>query len=191
MNHSSPQNSLNLHFLFRKVCGTAHFDLLILTSGGYCGFDPERKRAVAGPLTRSTVRGSGRNEGGRMCRYADGGYRSMRWPSRSLCGPGKHVMASPFSMASHLQFAFSLHHQRRCNFKILFSICFPKKDSSAHFSPQSCVGGAENWVLPVCFLGDAYLRTPLPSQRQQEIAIARTTTLASSLHRTGSKWATR
>ena len=137
-------------------------------------------RLQGGPLTRSTVRGSGRNEGGRMCRYADGGYRSMLWHG-PLALRGKHVNASSLSMVSHLQFAFSLHHQRR--FISSFPFIPGRKDSSAHFSPQSCVGGAENWVLPVCFLEDAYLRTPLPSQRQQEIAIARTTTLASSLHR--------
>ena len=133
------------------MCGTAHFDLPILTSGGYCGFDPERKRAVAtDKIDGRTERGSGRNEGGRMCRYADGGrHRSMR---------GKHVMASPFSlsMVSHLQFAFSLHQRRLIS---SFPFISGRQDSSAHFiSVHSRVSAGQkigsclfaSWRMHIC-----------------------------------------
>lgn len=81
-------------------------------------------------LTRSTVRGSGRNEGGRMCRYADGGgYRSMR---------GKHVMASPFSL-NGFTFAVCIFSAICISGDVISSYSFPfvslKKDSSAHFIP--------------------------------------------------------
>ena len=89
---------------------------------------------------------------------------------------GKHVMASPFSL-NGFTFAVCIF-SASAEIDLLISIYFRKTrfECTFHFSPQSCVGGAENWVLPVCFLEDAYLRTSpslLPTRRrQQEIAIA-------------------
>ena len=123
-------------------------------------------------LTRSTVgrRGEvvGMKEEGCVDMLMEGGTVQ--------CGVNMSWLLHSLSMASHLQFAFSLHQRRLIS-------SFPEEKIRVHISFQSTVVCRRGRKLgPACLLlGGCIFANPLPSQRQQEIAIARTTTLASSL----------